>query len=167
MLMIIRTPLRPLLKGDDDAQRTHRIILHVDMDAFFALIEQRAHPQWRGKPLIVAGHSMNRGVVCAASYEVRTFGVQSGMALGEARTLCPHAIVVPTDGVKYLDTAHRIFSRLEQYSPQVEVFSYFDGWRGIVSYGLAFLGCVFSLAILCMFISRLFIRKTATPATRG
>ena len=61
-----------------------RIIFHVDMDAFFASVEQSANPFLQGKPVLVAGHSLTRGVVCAASYEARPYGVQSGMSLGEA-----------------------------------------------------------------------------------
>ena len=67
-----------------------RIIFHVDMDAFFASVEQRDHPEYRGKPLIVGSPSDQRGVVCAASYEARKFKVRSTMPSRTAGKLCPH-----------------------------------------------------------------------------
>ncbi|HEX7510903.1 MAG TPA: DNA polymerase IV, partial [Chitinivibrionales bacterium] len=69
-------------------------ILHLDMDAFFASIEQRDNPQYRGKPLIVGALPGSRGVVCAASYEARTFGVFSAQPISRAFALCPNGIYV-------------------------------------------------------------------------
>ena len=70
------------------------MILLVDMDAFFASVEQAHHPQLRGQPVIVCGDPSRRGVVTAASYEARPFGVHAGMPLQEAKRLCPHATIV-------------------------------------------------------------------------
>ena len=86
-----------------------RIILHADMDAFFASVAQVLHPEYRGKPLIVGGPEA-RGVVSAASYEARKFGVRSAMPIWKARQLCPHGLYVPVDGPACADASRQAFA---------------------------------------------------------
>ncbi|WP_321495994.1 DNA polymerase IV [uncultured Desulfobacter sp.] len=98
------------------------MILHVDMDAFFASVEQRDNPGLRGKPVIVAGHS-GRSVVSAASYEARKFGIHSAMPVFQARQLCPHIIIQPGSREKYARDSRKIMTILRQFSPLVEPVS--------------------------------------------
>src|SRR3954464_2369350 len=99
-----------------------RAILHVDMDAFYASVEQRDRPELRGQPVIVGGTS-NRGVVAAASYEVRKFGVRSAMPIREALRRCPHAICVKPRMAVYRDVSHEVFAVFHEYTPVVEGLS--------------------------------------------
>ena len=101
-----------------------RTILHVDLDAFFAAVEQRDNPALRGRPVIVGGGGPNdRGVVSTASYEARVFGVHSAMSLREAGRLCPHGIFVPVDGAKYQVASKAVMAVLRQFTPLVEPIS--------------------------------------------
>jgi DNA polymerase-4 len=99
-----------------------RAILHVDMDAFYASVEQRDRPELRGQPVIVGGTS-NRGVVAAASYEVRAFGVRSAMPIREALRRCPHAICVKPRMSVYRDVSRQVFAIFHDYTPVVEGLS--------------------------------------------
>ncbi|HYE06617.1 MAG TPA: DNA polymerase IV [Planctomycetota bacterium] len=85
-----------------------RKIVHVDMDAFYASVEQRDRPELRGRPVVVGGSPHSRGVVCAASYEARTFGVRSAMACAKAYRLCPTAVFVAPDFARYGRESERI-----------------------------------------------------------
>lgn len=98
------------------------IILHVDMDAFFASAEQMDDPSLRGKCVVVGGGS-NRGVVAAASYEARKFGVHSAMPIFQARQKCPALVIVPPRRKRYSDLSRRIMAVLEAFSPLVEPIS--------------------------------------------
>jgi len=102
-----------------EGERPHRVILHADMDAFFAAVEQRDHPELRGRPVIVGGAG-GRGVVAAASYEARPFGVHSAMPTAAALRLCPDAIVVPGDLGKYRRISRQLRALFEELSPIVE-----------------------------------------------
>jgi DNA polymerase-4 len=99
-----------------------REILHIDMDAFFASVEQLDDPSLRGKPVIVGG-AERRGVVCAASYEVRPFGVRSAMSMAEAMRRCPHAIVVPPRRSRYEEVSAQVFAIFRRFTPLVEGIS--------------------------------------------
>jgi DNA polymerase-4 len=99
-----------------------RSILHVDMDAFYASVEQRDNPELRGKPVIVGGGG-NRGVVAAASYEVRKFGVHSAMPTREALRRCPEAIVVHPRISHYSAVSKQIFAVFHEFTPLVQGLS--------------------------------------------
>ena len=103
-----------------EVERVPRVVLHVDMDAFFAQAEALADPRLRGKPLIVGGMPGQRGVVASASYEARVFGIRSGMPLMEARRRCPDAVFLPCHSVRYLDLSARIVKLLLDRTPLVE-----------------------------------------------
>lgn len=100
-----------------------RIILLVDMNAFFASVEQRCNPSLRGKPVLVGGSRSKRSVVAAASYEARPYGIHSGMCLRKALDLCPQAVVVEGNPSKYSDTAHRVFRICSDYTDMMEIYS--------------------------------------------
>ncbi len=100
-----------------------RSILHIDMDAFFAAVEQRERPELRGKPVIVGAPPDKRGVVATCSYEARKFGIHSAMPSCEAYRRCPDAIFVHPEMSRYQDASRRVFSIFERYSPKIEPLS--------------------------------------------
>lgn len=100
-----------------------RKIMHVDMDAFFAAVEQRDNPELRGKPVIIGGAVESRSVVSTASYEARRYGIHSAMPLAEARRRCPHGVFLPVNGKKYKAVSRQIFEIFHRYTPLVEGLS--------------------------------------------
>src|SRR5512136_80225 len=103
-----------------------RTVLHVDMDAFFAAVEQRDRPELRGKPVIVGADprgGRGRGVVSTASYEARRFGVGSAMPISQAWRRCPHGVYLPPDMEKYARESERVMEILRRVSDVVEPVS--------------------------------------------
>src|SRR5437764_13868347 len=101
---------------------TVRKIIHIDMDAFYASVEQRDDPQLRGKPVIVAWRG-NRSVVCAASYEARRFGVRSAMPAIRAERLCPNAVFLPPDFTRYRAVSRLVREIFERHTNLIEPLS--------------------------------------------
>jgi DNA polymerase-4 len=102
------------------------MIIHIDMDAFFASVEQRDHPEYRGKPVIVGADPKNgegRGVVSAASYEARKYGVHSAQPISQAYRFCPRAIFLPVRGKRYAEVSENIMRIFGEYTPFVEPVS--------------------------------------------
>jgi DNA polymerase-4 len=102
---------------------TARTILHVDLDAFFAAVEQRDRPELRGRPVIVGGDPSHRGVVSAASYEARRFGVHSAMPLRTAGRLCPQGVFLPVNGRKYQAVSRDVMAILRRFTPLIQPIS--------------------------------------------
>src|SRR4030042_4311126 len=114
-----------------------RIILHIDMDAFFMSVEQRDNPSLRGKTAAVCG-SLSRSVITSASYEARPYGLRAGMPTQEAKRRCPNLILVEGNHAKYTEVSARIFSLLKNYTPCVEVASIDEAYLDITQSLLLF-----------------------------
>jgi DNA polymerase-4 len=111
------------MNADEMKKRTEiRTILHIDMNAFFASVEQRANPALRGKPMAVIG-SKHRGVVLSPSYEARAFNVKTGMTYWEAKKACPQITMVPADSAKYSHACEGLLDIWKDFTPLVEMFS--------------------------------------------
>ena len=107
-------------RSTDASVQTPRWIAHIDLDAFFASCEQRDHPEYRGRPVIVGALPGNRGVVAACSYEARAFGIHSAMPIAEAYHRCPDAIYLRPDMSKYRQASRHVFEILGDITPVVE-----------------------------------------------
>lgn len=104
-------------------QESMRTILHLDMDAFFASVEQRDRPELRGKPVIIGGSAESRGVVSTCSYEARRFGVRSAMPTAQAKRLCPDGVYLFPDHAKYSAVSREMMEILKRYTPLIEPLS--------------------------------------------
>lgn len=112
-----------------------RQIMHVDMDAFFASIEQRDHLQYRGRPVVVGAQPGRRGVVATCSYEARVFGIHSAMPISEAFRRCPHAVYLRPDMARYAAVSKQLMSLLQAISPVVEAVSIDEAYVDISGLG--------------------------------
>jgi DNA polymerase IV len=110
------------IQHDETHKRSMRRILHMDMDAFFAAVERRRHPELVGKSLVIGGRGdpAKRGVVSTASYEARVFGIHSAMPLRTARKLCPEAVFLPVDHREYSRVSKQVKIILKEFSPIME-----------------------------------------------
>jgi DNA polymerase-4 len=142
-----------------------RAILHVDMDAFYASVEQRDDPRLAGKPVIVGGTS-GRGVVAAASYEVRRFGVRSAMPMRTALEKCPHAICVRPRMQRYQEVSSQIFSIFREITPLVEGLSLDEAFLDVTA-SLDLAGLPSSAAAMAAWIKRRIRRDTELTASVG
>ena len=100
-----------------------KVYFHIDMDAFFVSVEELFDPSLKGKPVVVGGRPDQRGVVSAASYAARKFGVHSAMPLRTAYKLCPQAIFVDGHRERYVEYSHKVYEVLQRFSPRVEMAS--------------------------------------------
>ncbi|NIR14702.1 MAG: DNA polymerase IV, partial [Desulfobacterales bacterium] len=108
----------------------NRIILHIDMDAFYASVEQMDNPALRGRPVIVGGTS-NRGVVSAASYEARKFGIHSAMPIFRAKQRCPDGVYLPVRMNRYQEVSRQVMEILKRFSPLIEQVSIDEAYMDI------------------------------------
>ena len=106
-----------------DSHQPHRWVAHMDLDAFFTSCEQREQPQYKGCPVVVGARPGHRGVVAAASYEARRFGIHSAMPISEAYRRCPNAVYLRPDIDKYRQASQQVFKILETITPTVEAAS--------------------------------------------
>lgn len=118
------------LRHRDGGVMKERVIMHIDMNAFFASVEQQCNPALRGKPVAVVG-SKERTVITTASYEARAFGVKTGMTKYQGKKLCSDLILVQGNNRKYTDTSNRIIDILKKFTPIVEVYSIDEAFMDI------------------------------------
>jgi len=119
-----------------------RTILHIDMNSYFATVEQQANPLLRGRPIVVGGSLLTRTVVAAASVEAKKYGIKSGMPMQEALRLCPHAVIVEGDQEKYVYVTQQFISIFENYTPVLEIFSIDEAFLDVTGTQARFGGAV-------------------------
>lgn len=140
-----------------------RKIIHVDMDAFFASVEQRDHPEYQGKPLIVGGQPNSRGVVAACSYEARKFGIHSAMPCARAYRLCPEAIFVRPRFEAYREVSQQIREIFWRYASEVEPLSLDEAYLDVSGSR----HCQGSATLMAKAIKRDILNETRLNASAG
>ena len=140
-----------------------RKIVHLDMDAFYASVEQRDQPALRGRPLAVGGSPEGRGVVAAASYEARAFGVRSAMPMARALRLCPQLAIVPPDFSKYKAVSERVMALLRGCSELVEPLSLDEAYLDVTQnrWGIAY------ASVVAKELKRRILQETGCTASAG
>ncbi len=108
-----------------------RKIIHLDMDAFYAAIEERDNPELRGKPVVVGSLPGERGVVSTCNYEARKYGIRSAMSSSEAYRRCPHAVFIHCHFGKYTEASNRVHAIMEEYTDQIEFLSLDEGYMDV------------------------------------
>lgn len=116
---------------EDPSRMRKRRIIHVDMDAFFASVEELDNPSISGKPVIVGGHQTKRGVVSSANYLARTFGVKAAMPLWQAKQLCPHGVFLPVRMHRYAEISRKFLEILLDYTPLVEPMGFDEAYLDV------------------------------------
>jgi DNA polymerase IV len=129
-----------------------RKIIHIDMDAFFASIEQKDHIPYRGKPLIVGGNPQSRGVVAACSYEARRFGIRSAMPCSKAARLCPEAIFTPPRMARYVEVSSQLMTIFRRYTQLVEPLSLDEAFLDVTTLGDKYPSATFLARQICKVI---------------
>lgn len=140
-----------------------RKIIHIDMDAFFAAVEQRDNPQYRNKPLIVGGKPASRGVVCTCSYEARCYGVHSAMPSSHAYRLCPQAIFVAPRFEAYQEASNSIRKIFAQYTSIIEPLSLDEAYLDVSDTGF----CKGSATLIAREIKAKIKQQTQLTASAG
>lgn len=149
--------------NNDQLPVADRKIIHIDMDAFFASVEQRENPDLKRKPVIVGGSPDSRGVVAAASYEARHYGVRSAMPCSKAVRLCPHAVFVRPNFQLYNEVSQQIRSIFAQFTDQIEPLSLDEAYLDVTD-SLAFKG---SATYIAQAIRQQVYEKTKLTASAG
>lgn len=140
-------------------QKKQRKIMHVDMDAFFAAVEQLDHPEWRGKPVIVGGTG-RRGVVSTASYEARVYGVHSAMPGFQAKKLCPHGIFVRGNMERYKEVSEKVFNILSEVTDMIQPVSIDEAYLDVT-------GIFHSPEYIARYIKRRVLEETGLTISVG
>lgn len=143
--------------------QVHRKIIHIDMDAFYASVEQRDHPELRGKPVIVGGDIRKRGVVSTCSYEARRYGVHSAMPGKTAHRLCPNGIFVPVDMPKYKAVSKQVQDIFHEFTDLVEPMSLDEAYLDVTTNKI---NCP-SATIIARMIRHEIFKRTHLTASAG